>query len=208
MRRYIADSSTLLTPLTPTRRLREDLDVVGQEFTDPTNSRRCWTVDGLYAPIQARALGGVRLRVKDQKGFVSYINQRDAEVLLNYASAGELCGWLGSQRYLSPSDINFWGLCIDPFDMEDEIVSIEAMIRYDKFRARASPIIPTGYRISVPLHLGKGEDVLRMLSFTGDMDPGTMLSPDLSLERAARRWQILDTRKVDWSTSGVQQGAG
>ena len=91
-----------------TRMLEETLGVTGARVPDTLNMQRIWEVQGLYMPVGGRALGGVRAKLTDQKGFVTFCNQRDLEVLLGDAAPGTYCAW-NETEYVGPDDENWFG---------------------------------------------------------------------------------------------------
>jgi hypothetical protein len=114
----------LLEPLETvpgTRLLVDHFDLVGRLVLDPTEPRRDWRIHGFYAPLGARAIGGIRARLVDQKGFVSFLNQRDLEVLLGLGQPGARCGWLG-RSYVAPDHPDWIGPCADDEDLADDLV--------------------------------------------------------------------------------------
>jgi hypothetical protein len=104
-----------------TRLLLDHFDLVGRLVLDPTDPRRDWRIHGFYAPLRARAIGGVRARLVDQKGFVSFLNQRDLEVLLGLGQPGARCPWLG-RSYVAPGHPDWIGPAADEDDLDDDLV--------------------------------------------------------------------------------------
>src|ERR1043165_2208246 len=83
--------------------LKDDFGLIGVEIDDCITPTRRWVIQGLYCPIEGRALGGIRAKVVDDFGFISFVNQRDLEVLLLYAQPGQHCIWAG-EDYPAPGD--------------------------------------------------------------------------------------------------------
>ena len=117
----------LINPCTPlpvmpgTRILAEPLGLVGVPVEDPRQHGRTWTITNLFAPIHGRALGGIRAKLLDYKGFISFINQRDLELLLDVARPGEWCPWLNTEYPgVNSSEEGWFGICCDVEDMLDE----------------------------------------------------------------------------------------
>src|SRR6266545_5154734 len=98
----LAESRSMLRTIPGTRMLR-DGTLVGLRFTDPFQQNRIWTIQGLYAPVAGRVLGGIRAKLVDQKSFTSFCNQRDLEVLLKLGRPGNYCEWLGTD-YVEPGE--------------------------------------------------------------------------------------------------------
>jgi hypothetical protein len=110
-----------------TRILQETFGLVGLRVVDPTNPLRLWTVHSLYAPIIKRRLGGIRVKLVDDKRFVTFCNQRDFEVLIDLAKPGTWCQW-AAQDYPKPGDDEWFGFCMDDVDLADDLYERELML--------------------------------------------------------------------------------
>ena len=106
----------LLATIPGTRILENSLDLLHVRIDDIYTPYRIWEIQGVFAPIPGRALGGVRVRLTDQKGFATFCNQRDLEVLLGVAAPGELCAWADTD-YVGAADHNWCGFCMDDQDL-------------------------------------------------------------------------------------------
>src|SRR5271155_4527919 len=111
-----------------TRLIQERFGLVGAQILDTSNPERMWTLQAFYAPVRGRVLGGVRARLTDQKGFVTFINQRDLEVLLGYAEAETWCQW-ARQEYRAPGDRDWLGFAMDEDDLDDDLHNEEMFLR-------------------------------------------------------------------------------
>ena len=107
-----------------TRMLQESFGLMGVQLADPISPDRLWSIHSLYAPIPGRKLGGIRAKLTDEKGFVTFCNQRDLEVLLELARPGDWCGWAG-HRYPEPGEREWFGLCMDEIDNADDLYERE-----------------------------------------------------------------------------------
>lgn len=176
-----------------TRILETTLGVVGMSVVDPLEPRRRWEVQGLYLPVAGRALGGIRAKVIDQKGFVSFCNQRDLEVMLGVAMPGQYCLWSGSE-YLDPIDPNWFGFCCDDEDLLDDLFEREMFLRVQS----PSGVLHSPLDIERRVHLDKQNDVEETYVFMQDCDPETGLFPDARFETLTRRWIRSERSKVRW----------
>lgn len=184
---YTTDREQLVC-IPGTHLLENTLGVVGNSFLDPHNQLREWTIQSLYLPVPGRALGGIRAKVIDQKGFISFCNQRDLEVLLERGYPGSYCKWLG-QDYLEPGESGWYGLCVDTDDLTDDL--------YDReMEARAGYpvdyVLPEGLNFERRIHDGRGNDYIESMLLLWDFDPETGEGPDTRFETINRRWQSIE----------------
>jgi hypothetical protein len=181
----LAESRAVLRPITGTRIIEHTLGVVGAEITDPFQPGRIWVIQNLYSPIPGRALGGLRAKLLDNKGFVTFCNQRDLEVLLGLGSPGRYCEWLGTD-YAAPGDRNWCGFGVDEEDLIDDLYERELSFRAESPGA----CLPAGLELVRRVH--DGSDFEELCVLVTDADPYTGLSPDLRLETTSRRWQSVE----------------
>ena len=179
-----------LTTFQGTRLLEDRLGLLGASFPDAKKPERIWVVQGLYAPIEGRALGGVRFKLEDQKGFTTFCNQRDFEVLLEVVKPGERCRWTGS-TYPEPGSPEWYGLCIDKVDLMDDLLDREMLLR-----AEMPGVLPTNIELVRRLH-NDGVDTEELLILLWDSD-GNGTSPDPRLETIMTRWDSVEREKVEW----------
>jgi hypothetical protein len=183
-----AVNSEALATIPGTHILVETLGVVGTTFIDPTYPEREWTVQGLYLPIAGRSLGGIRARVMDQKGFISFCNQRDLEVLIEEAVPGTYCKWLG-EEYLEPGDPRWFGLCVDVEDLIDDLFERELELRA---QYPEGVQLNDGLTIERRVHNGKYDDYVELLMLLWDYDTEENFGPDPRLETVERRWKSVE----------------
>lgn len=182
----------LMSTYMGTRLLQETFDLVGAQILDPANPRRIWTLQAFYAPVRGRVLGGVRARLTDQKNFVTFVNQRDLEVLLGDAEPGTWCQW-ARQDYQSPDSRDWYGFAMDEDDFEDDLHDREMLLRVDS---------PTGFLLEGELfrrvHVDTDYDAEEYFILLWDADPETGMSPDLRLETVERRWKRVERTRYRW----------
>lgn len=176
-----------------TRLLQETLGVVGASLLDPSNAARRWEVQGLYAPINGRALGGIRVKLMDQKGFVTFCNQRDFEVLVGLAKPGDPIHWR-EDEYVGPDDRDWFGFCCDEDDLLDDLYERELFLRAELPGGLLVPGMETERRV----HLTAGNDCEELYIVTQDYDPVSGLFPDTRFETLERRWIRSERRRVRW----------
>lgn len=183
----------LLQAIPGSRLLLETFGLLGAYFPDLYNRERAWTIVTVLAPIPGRALGGIRVRVEDQKGFSSFCNQRDLELLLGLAQPGMLCPWL-RQEYPEFDDAEFFGLCADEEDLLDDLHERELRIR-----AENPGVIPFGTQVLRLLHTDQKVDSEELMMMSYDCDPISGLGPDTRFSTIGSRWTRIERNKVEWS---------
>lgn len=176
-----------------TRLLQETFDLVGAEIVDPDNKNRRWVLKAFYAPVRGRMLGGLRAKLTDQKGFVTFCNQRDLEVLIGLAEPGTFCPW-AKQFYVAPGEKDWFGMAMDDDDLEDDLHDREMFLR----GASPTGILMGSLEIGRRVHLDTHYDVEELNVLLWDADPETGLTPDLRLETVDRRWKRAERTKVQW----------
>lgn len=182
---------TQLPTIPGTRILEDTLGIVGFQYTDPKNPNRVWTLQHLLAPVRKRALGGIRAKFLDHKDFSAYCNQRDLEVLLGIAKPEEYCHWLNDE-YKGPKDREWYGLCMDDNDLQDDLYERELRIREHN-----PGVLPQHIEITRRFHDG-GTDVEELLILLWDVDTVTGISPDTQLTTVTHRWARVEKVKVQW----------
>lgn len=182
------ESQRLLACVPGTRILQETLGVIGAEIKDAVNPVRLWRVESLYAPIRGRAVGGVRARLSDNIGFVTFCNQRDLEVLLGAAEPGEWCAWLGAD-YVGRDDEEWLGFGVDDDDLQDDLYDRELLLR---LQYQHGAILPEGSEISRRIHNGPREDYEELLLLTADLDHDTGWGPDTRFQTLNNRWRSVE----------------
>ncbi len=186
--------SDRLVVIPGTRMIQDSFGLVGCSFEDPRMSDRSWVIVGLYYPVPGRALGGVRARLLDQKGFVSFCNQRDLEILLNLAKGGQYCPWTGANYpYVNDEEDGWVGLCADEVDLSDDLFERELALRAQ----HEWGVLPSG-SMERRIHRGDNHDAERTDILLWDADPQTGMGPDPSLENLGCRWQRVEEKRVVW----------
>jgi hypothetical protein len=180
-----------------TRILESTLGIIGGRVSDPSNPLRVWEVQSIFSPIPGRALGGVRIKVEDQKGFVSFCNQRDFEVLLGMGIPGRLCPWL-DRAYVSWEDSEWCGFCCDEEDLRDDLYDRELGLRGWLEEMHNQQFIMPGYDIDRKVHLDKNIDVAELFVLIADLDPETGTHADRRFHTVERRWMRAERTPVRW----------
>ncbi len=185
---YTAEGRELLVTIADSNVLQETLGVVGATISDPQNRFREWTVHSLYAPIRGRAVGGIRAKLYDQKGFITFCNQRDLEVLLDVVSPGAYCPWL-DEEYVEPGDANWLGLCADEDDLIDDLFDREREAR-DAYGCWEAPLPDISYVRRV--HGGFHDDFEETIVLLWDIARETQVGPDTRFETVINRWRSVE----------------
>jgi hypothetical protein len=170
------------------------------------DTRRIWEIQNVYLPIPGRVLGGIRVKLRDQKEFVTFCNQRDLEVLIGMYRPGDFCLWAGGP-YLEPGDEGWCGLCCDEDDLVDDLYDREMF-----WRAQIGGVLTQQVEILTPqgpsvqnveiqrrVHLDKNNDNEELYVLLGDYDQETGMYPDTKFETVERRWMRAERRKLLWS---------
>jgi hypothetical protein len=154
--------------------------------------QRLWTIQSFLVPSRRRALGGVRTKLRDQKNFITFINQRDLEVLLGLGTPGQPCFWL-KKRYPGPEDKDWIGFYTDTEDLTDDLYEQEYFIRYDY------PMIPEGTSVTRRIHIENGVDVIQtdILLWDADLEQG--ISPDMRHSTINNRWRRVERENIIWN---------
>jgi len=190
-----------LATIPGSRMLAENLGLIGANFPDEKTKGRLWTVTNLFAPIKGRALGGIRAKLQDQKGFVTFCNQRDLELLIGLAKPGNFCPWTDSE-YPEMDSREFYGMCVDPEDLEDDLFERELQLRCLMAASPEYPdIIPMGYQFTRLIHLNSGQDVEELDMMLYDCDPETGLGPDTRFHTLMNRWTRVERNKIRWEAA-------
>jgi hypothetical protein len=184
---YAERNKSLLEPIPGTRILRETLGLIGRVVPDPLNPLRAWTIQGIYTPVPGRALGGLRAKVMDQKQFITFINQRDLEVLLELGSAGGYCSWLDS-TYVDYWDDEWFGFCCDEEDLVDDLYDRELALRA---QCPTDSPLPPGIEITRRLHLSLDNDTEELLQLFQDTN-GNGMTPDPRRQTVTLRWSTVE----------------
>lgn len=172
-----------------TRILREDFNLLDHIIKDVRRPYREWTIVGVYSPLTCRAVEGIRVKVVDESGVITFVEQMDLEVLMGLAHKGDMCAWSG-KRYLGPGDNAFAGLVCDEDDLLDDLMDTENVIRM------STPVIPDRATIHRKLHLEFGHEVEETWMMLGDSDKETGMSPDLRMETLERRWKRISRTPI------------
>lgn len=179
--------------LAGTRLLQDDLGLTGVRTCDPKEPLREWMVQSVYAPVPGRALGGIRVKMVDTKGFVTFSNQRDLEVLLGIARPGSWCRWAGHE-YVGPDHREWFGLCADEDDLLDDLQERELYMRGEVPGGILMPPIEFTRRV----HLDARNDWEEIFFLKGDYDPNTGMYPDPRFETIEFRWIRSQREKINW----------
>jgi hypothetical protein len=173
------------------RRIADLWGLVGMCIQHPNNPQRVWQICTLFSPIQRRALGGIRARLLDNKGFVTFVNQRDLEVLIGNAQPGEMCPWTGKE-YPAPGDREWYGFAVDEEDLEDDRFELEEYVRTYYPQG-----IPAGTEVHRRVHFGSYDGV-QLTILLWDVNPDT---GELDVKRGTlhRRWSVVETVREEWN---------
>lgn len=175
-----------------TRILTSGLGVVGFQYRDPSTPNRVWVVQSLLAPIKNRHLGGIRAKLRDDKGFITFCNQRDLEILTGIAKPGDYCYWM-EEHYPEITDREWYGLCLDDEDLLDDLHERELRLREDH-----PGVLPTYMEIYRRIH-DNGGDAEELFTLLGDIDAYSGFGPDTRLETVGHRWTRIERNPVQWA---------
>jgi hypothetical protein len=176
--------------------IREDFGLTGVHVLDPDDPSRLWRIESFYRQPEIRSLRGIRAKVMDAKGFVSFVLQADLEVLLGYGKPGQTCAWSG-RSYGAPGDRDFYGVAADDDDLRDDLYDRELVLRGEN-RHKYGGVLPPKAEIRRRVHLGHREDVEELFVLLRDVDPDTGGAPDLQLKNVSARWARAERTPVLW----------
>ena len=176
-----------------TRLVSVELGITGARVQDPWRSSRSWTVRGIYAPSTKRALGGLRIKLEDNKQFTTFCNQRDFEVLIGLGKPGDLCIW-ADEEYVGPKDDKWFGLCTDEADLLDDLYDREMMLR-----AQIPGVLPANLEILRRIHVSRGLDFFDFHILICDADRDGY-GPDPRIETIEDRWSAVERTRQRWET--------
>jgi hypothetical protein len=182
---------TRLPSIPGTRILENDLGLAGFQYADPATPGRIWTLQYLFAPIPKRALGGIRAKLVDDKGFVTFCNQRDLEIILGIAQPGEYCYW-ADQDYPEIGSRDWYGFCMDEEDLADDLHEREL-----RLRQQYPGVLPSNIELRRRIH-DSAADIEELDVLLWDMDTKTGLGPDARLETIDSRWVRVERTKLKW----------
>jgi len=187
----LIDPRQPLQTIPGTRLLVDHLSLYGRQIVDPLEPWRPWVVQWVYAPVN-RMIGGVRTKLIDSQGFITFCNQRDLEVLLGLGEPGRRCHWLGSE-YVSTDSQDWYGLCTDSNDLVDDLFDRELLIRNGSPQQLCPPM-----EITRRIHLDHNNDCEELYTLLWDADPVTQIGPDYRVETVDCRWSRVERTKVYW----------
>lgn len=173
--------------------LVDDFGLTNVEIDDTVDTSRVWTIQGVYRPHPGRVLGGLCIRLTDPDGFVSFINQRDLEVLLGLVEVGAQCRWSG-RPYPGPGSDDWYGVCCDEYDLQDDLYARELELRFE-FKDQQF-CMPQGMECERRVHLERGKDVFERFWLMGDVGPDG-ISPDMHRSRVAMRWVRIERTSLE-----------
>lgn len=183
------------TVIPGTRSLESTLGLIGGRVPDPHNPQRVWEVHGLFSPLPTRALGGIRIKVMDQKDFVSFCNQRDFELLLGMGVPGQLCPWLDAP-YVHWEDADWCGFCCDDEDLVDDLYDRESLLRHE-LEFMGIGFLPSSSQISRRVRLERGVEVEDLFVCIVD----ETIFPDPRFQTIESRWMRAERHRVLWEKS-------
>lgn len=183
----------MLATYAGTRILQMDFGLVGTVIADPFNKFRRWRIDGLYAPTGHRAIDGIRIKLVDDKSFITFINQMDLEVLLGMGRPGATCRWSG-RKYAEPGDSDFYGMFVDDDDLVDDLYDRELLLR----GVSESGVLRQDTELLRRVHLEEKIDVEELWLLLWDGDPESGVSPDIRFETVERRWSRVERVRAPW----------
>jgi len=181
-------------PIPGTRLLEDMIGLVGEEVRDPKEPYKRWRIQSTFAPLRGRVLGGIRVKLIDQKGFITFCNQRDLEVVLGLEAPGNWCVWAG-HKYVDPEDRSWIGFCADEDDLLDDLQERELNLR----GTTPGGVLTAPLELQRRIHIEEKVDVEELFIFVWDFDPDTGFFPDMRLETIEKRWSRVQREKVRWN---------
>lgn len=186
-----------LEVLPNTRILQDTFGALGELVLNPLDSTRRWRVESFFQPLP-RALGGVRIKVCDQKGFISFINQRDYEVLTGRAQPGDYGQWFDGE-YVEPGHPDWIGFYADDADLDDDLCDRELNLRGEYPHG----VLVAPLEILRRVHREPGVDYEELLLLQWDYDPETGLQPDPRVSTIRNRWVRAEIMRTPWNRTAA-----
>ncbi len=191
----------------PGTRLLSSSDLVGSKFSDPKNPHRVWDINNELYPTEERS--GRRLRISDQRGFVSFITEADYLLLSGQAKPGNLNSWSGEEFGDIGDYRRGWtGLRASFEDLEDDLYLREADLRTQHARyfyqcvgrwpIEQERVLAGPFHIQRLVHRSNTVDELHHDLFLRDAHPITGEYPDTSFENLKYRWVHEGQEAVKW----------
>lgn len=178
---------------------------IGAKIEDTSNPHRYWTVTNIFAPNERLAIRGVRLRLRDQTGVTTFLNQRDAEVLLDIAEPGWRVPWQNNLIYPRISDSSFVGFAMDVTDLADDLHILEANLRKSVHATTGRTYLSDG-RIERKVYTGSKNNSREVFEFVSDTNSNGLM-PDLSLTSIGSRWRRVTQEYFSWQRPGLPASA-
>lgn len=182
-----------LKPIEGTRILAEDFGLLRRLIEDTQNAERTWRIVGVYAPLKARSVQGLRVKVVDEQGFITFVEQMQLEVLLGLGRPNTLCAWSG-KMYRDVEHQLFDGFVMDDDDLIDDLLDREHIIR----ASCTNGVIPESGTITRKVHLADGEEFEDTLIMLYDGDRSTGLHPDYRQDTLMNRWSRSERTRCNW----------
>lgn len=164
--------------------LIDELGLPGQQLFDDETSR-IWTVIAVYAPRSVT--GGVRIKLNDNRGFVSFLEQEDYEVIFDMVQPGDICPWSG-RKYAGPGDRDWNGLYADDFDLKDDLYD-----RHQEFVRIYNGYVPTDALIQRCVH-SENRDFLESWGYL----PSLAGHIPITADNVDTAWVRVESMNVKW----------
>lgn len=179
-----------LERLGTSRRLVQDFDLMGCTLYSSSDNggARAWFITGFYAPTHKP---GIRAKVMDEKGFISFITQPELEVMLNVpgARAGKKVPYANFE-YPSIDECEF---AVDDNDLQDDLYDREMQIR----ALYPGILIPQGFNM-MRRYTNQAVDKEEHLQMGWDGDLSTGMYPDTRLSTVGDRWRRVQIERTYW----------
>ena len=166
-----------------TRLVTADLGLAGKKVRDPRTSR-VFVLSHIFGPVNSLAIQGIRVRGQDKNGIVSFINQRDLEVLLGLGVPGRTCRWFG-RDYVDPSEPEWIGFAMEPEDSQDDLLIQEMQLVETKGPPKQ------GDQLIRDLHCSETKDIREEWLYFNSFK--YWLPEQVNL-----RWQLVGSERLDF----------
>jgi hypothetical protein len=178
-----------------TRYLAYTSGLIGKRFIDPHRATREWTVIDELCPLREPLV--TRLRVRDQCGVVSFINELDFDVLRHAVRPGST-DHRTMQSYPDIGDYRHgWeGLHVEYEDLDDDLLAREVALR-NEYNGWYLPLSNTINDLARFIHTD-GKDYMFIEKLIQDVAPETGVGPDWRFETISKRWSQYHKENIDW----------
>lgn len=173
-------------------------DTINVKFEYPENTGRIWETRCIFNPIPQRMIAGYRWMCVDQFGFISYVEQRDFEMLLGIGKPGDKIPWNPRYKYVEYSDPEFCGLQLDDDDIDEIIYMYEEGLRQQSSNGLLNGFVqwndgPQVADLFLQLMTSENANYMYHFSFLTD-SMREIIEPNSQIKQYVPNWRVGNVR--------------